>query len=102
MEQWCERTGDRGVVATGVVLMAGVAAFRSFEASLRLFSRGNYREVVVDFSECLYIDSYAIALIISASRRLRKTGATLIIKNANREISELLHAIKIDRIIEFV
>ena len=102
MEQRCERAGDRGVVTTGSVLMSGVSAFKSFDASLRLLSRGNYREVVVDFNECIYIDSYAIALIISASRRLRMTGAKLFIKNASHEISELLHAIQINRIIEFV
>ena len=102
MGQRCSESGSRVVVATGSVLMSGVAVFRSFEDSLRSLSRGNVKEVVVDFSECIYIDSHAIALIISASRRLRISGARLVIQNANQEISELLHAIQIDRIIEFV
>ena len=102
MGQQCNESGGRVVVATGSVLMSGVAAFRYFDDSLRSFSRGNVEEVVVDFSECIYIDSHAIALIISASRRLRLSGAKLVIQNANQEISELLHAIQIDRIIEFV
>ena len=100
MEQLNVESGERVVVSTGSVLMSGVDSFRSFDRSLRSFSRGKYREVVVDFSECMYIDSHAIALIISASRRLRMTGAKLIIQNANEEIAELLEAIQINRIIE--
>lgn len=101
MGQFCEVFNGRVTLATGSVLMCGVTAFSSFDASLRSFSRGKYKEVVIDFSECMYIDSRAIALIITASRRLRMTGARLVIHNANKEITELLHSIQINRIIEF-
>jgi anti-anti-sigma factor len=84
----------------GAVLMAGDPAFREFEECLHVLGRQNYRLVTIDFSDCIYIDSHAITVIISLNRRLKVNNAQLRIKNTNAEISKLLHAIQLDRIIE--
>ena len=83
----CEVSEDRVVISIGTMLMSGTASFRTFE-------------LIIDFSKCFYIDSRAIALIISANRRSQLGKTRLVIQNANDEITELLHAIQINKIIE--
>ena len=100
MRVLCEVSGERVVLSTGTMLMSGAGSFRSFESSLRTFTRNQCKELVIDFRDCVYIDSHAIALIISAHRRSRLAGTRLIIRNANDEITELLHAIQVNKIIE--
>lgn len=100
MELSYDAFGEGVTLSTGSVLMAGVPEFRVFEETLHSLARQRQKLVVIDFQECIYIDSRAIALIISANRRLKLSGTQLKIKNANSEITELLHAIQINRIIE--
>ncbi|MBN1756686.1 MAG: STAS domain-containing protein [Chitinispirillaceae bacterium] len=80
--------------------MSGIADFRAFENSLRFYARKQFKKFIIDFGDCVYIDSHAIALIITASRRMRMAGTRLIMQNANQEITELFHAIQINKIIE--
>ncbi len=102
MKAFCEVSGERVVLSTGTMLISGSVTFESFETSLRTYSRKKCKELVIDFRECVYIDSHAISLIISAHRRARLAGTRLIIHNVNVEITELLHAIQINKIIEMV
>ena len=102
MRMFCEVPGERVVLTTGTMLISGSPTFKSFETSLRKSSRKLCRELVIDFRECVYIDSYAISLIITAHRRARLAGTRLIIKNANEEITELLQAIQLNKIIKMV
>jgi anti-anti-sigma regulatory factor len=92
--------GDTVTLFTGTVLMSGVPAFRAFEETLQTLARQQQKQVVIDFQECIYIDSRAIALIISANRRFRLSGTQLKIINANREITGLLCTMQVNRIIE--
>lgn len=96
----CREFEGRVTLSTGSVLMSGVPAFREFEEMLHSLVRQRFKQIIIDFGECIYVDSHAIALIISANRRLRLSGTLLKIKNANKEITELLHSIQINRIIE--
>jgi anti-anti-sigma regulatory factor len=102
MKVLCELSGERVVLSTGTMLISGSAMFRSFETFLRNYSRRQSKELVIDFRECVYLDSHAISLIITAHRRLRLGGTRLVIHNANDDITELLQAIQINKIIEMV
>ena len=95
-----EKDGTTVSLYLGPIIMAGDPAFREFEECLHVIGRQNYHLVTIDFSECIYIDSRAITAIISMNRRLKTSNGQLRIRNANGEISELLHAIQLDRIIE--
>ncbi len=94
--------GDRVTLFTGSILMSGVSTFREFDECLHTVARQGFKQVVIDFSECVYIDSRAITSIISINRRLQVSGAQLRIQNANQEISELFYAMQLNRIIEMV
>jgi len=87
---------------TGTILIFGNPAFVSFKSKLQQLSRKVLKQVVIDFSNCIYIDSRAITTIIMLNRRLQLNGGLLKIKNANQEISDLLHTMQLNRIIEMV
>ena len=89
-------------VSVGSMVVSGTQAFKGFAEQLHLLARQRNQKVIIDFKECFYIDSHAIALIISANRRLKLSGTQLVIQNANTEISDLLRTIQINRIIEIV
>jgi anti-anti-sigma factor len=82
--------------------MAGDPAYLEFEDTLHKLVKQNYQLVTIDFSDCIYIDSRAITAIITLNRRLKTLNGHLRIKNVNSEISELLRAIQLDKIIEMV
>ena len=90
------------ILCTGPILMAGNQGYKIFEEKLQSIARNGKETVVIDFSECYYIDSRAIAVIISMNRRLRSMGRQLKIQHTNQEINKLFHAIQLDRIIELV
>ncbi|MBN1577676.1 MAG: STAS domain-containing protein [Chitinispirillaceae bacterium] len=94
--------GERVILHTGTILIAGDPVFREFEESLNSIARQRIKQVIIDFSDCIYMDSHAISVIISMNRRLRASGGQVRIQNANREISDLLHTIQLNRIIEMV
>ena len=97
-----EKNNASIVVRVGTILMAGDPGFREFEDCLHILARQGHKLVVIDFSDCIYLDSRAITAIISLNRRLKIIGGQLRIQNANNEISELLLAIQLNRIIEMV
>ena len=97
-----KREDHHVIVHAGTILIIGDPSFREFEECLYTNARKGIKQVIIDFSECIYLDSNAIRVIISVNRRLKASGGLLQIQNANQEISELLHTIQLNRIIEMV
>jgi anti-anti-sigma factor len=89
-------------VVASTVLIMGDPAFKQFEEMLNTVARKSTStgRVVIDFSDCIYIDSRAITLLISINRRLQLSGRQLRIENVNQEIAELLMTMQLDKIIE--
>ena len=95
-------SAQKAILHTGTILIVGDPSFKEFEACLSKVVRQCTDLVIIDFSECIYIDSHAIRTIISMNRRLNASGGKLQIQNTNQKISGLLRAIQLDRIIEMV
>ena len=97
-----EEGNFKAIVYTGTILIIGDASFREFEECLFTLARNGTKQITIDFSDCIYLDSNAIRVIISVNRRLKAYGGVLKIQNANQEINELLLTIQLNRIIEMV
>lgn len=96
------REKSDSIIATGSILVMGESSYISFEELLATATRKGTGKVIIDFSDCIYIDSRAIALLISANRRLKVSGRQLTIMNCNQEIKELLYTMQLNKIMEVV
>jgi anti-anti-sigma regulatory factor len=100
MGSTCIKDSESITISTGAVLLFGDTGFRNFEKNLFLTAKKKVKKVIIDFSGCIYIDSRAIASIITLYQRLRIKGTQICIQNTNNDINDLLRAIQLDQIIE--
>ncbi|MGV9214109.1 STAS domain-containing protein [Micromonospora sp. RB23] len=59
-------------------------------------------QVVVDLSECRYIDAAAIGLLLDVHRRLARSDGVLVVRNPNRRIHRILHHARLDQVLPIV
>ncbi|MEU7923657.1 STAS domain-containing protein [Micromonospora sp. NPDC049801] len=59
-------------------------------------------QVVVDLSECRYLDAAAIGLLLDIHRRLARADGTLVVRNPNRRIQRILHHARLDQVLPIV
>jgi anti-anti-sigma factor len=59
-------------------------------------------QVVVDLSECRYIDAAAIGLLLDVHRRLARSDGVLVLRNPNRRIQRILHHARLDQVLPIV
>ncbi|AKJ65406.1 STAS domain-containing protein [Kiritimatiella glycovorans] len=60
------------------------------------------RQVLIDFSHCVSMDSTFMGVLAGLSQRLRANRGHLILFNLSRKNRELLHTLGIDRVLELV
>lgn len=56
---------------------------------------------VVDIGEVDLITTTGIALIVSATQRLRRTGGRVVFTAARRPLLDLMHRCRLDEVLEF-
>jgi anti-anti-sigma regulatory factor len=84
----------------GFKLLAGDEVFRAFELNLRSAAQQFIGLVVMDFSECIPIDSSAIASIVRFSRAVSDNGGKIKLRNMNENIAEFFEMVHLERFAE--
>ncbi|WP_435205232.1 STAS domain-containing protein [Micromonospora sp. bgisy143] len=59
-------------------------------------------QVVVDLSECRYIDAAAIGLLLDVHRRLAHADGVLVVRNPNPRIHRILQHARLDQVLPIV
>lgn len=59
-------------------------------------------QVVVDLSQCRYIDAAAIGLLLDVHRRLARADGVLVLRNPHRRIHRILHHARLDQVLPIV
>jgi anti-anti-sigma factor len=70
------------------------ASITELRSKLREIVQAGAREVVVDLSEVLMVDSCGIGLLISAHNSLKKVGGQLAVIHASADLLELFQTMR--------
>ncbi|MFY1616106.1 STAS domain-containing protein [Micromonospora sp. WMMD736] len=62
----------------------------------------NPGQIVVDLSECRYIDAAAIGLLLDVHRRLARADGALVVRNPNPRIYRILQHARLDQVLPIV
>lgn len=71
-----------------------------FEEITRKIQKLNSDVVEIDLLKCSYIDSKTISFILEIHQALKKKGRILRLVNVSDDISDLIKAISLDKIIQ--
>jgi N-acetylglucosaminyldiphosphoundecaprenol N-acetyl-beta-D-mannosaminyltransferase len=91
-----EKTGEGSIVRLPAQFVQAVS--QSFLASLRKEIANGAIRIIVDFKETDIIDSSAIGALVSIAKDARTRGASMYIRNLNKEIRELFLDTGLDKI----
>ena len=73
----------------------GAASIPELRSKMRAMVEEGVRELVVDLTDILMVDSSGIGLLISAHNSLRKAGGRLEVIHASAEVLELFRTMRI-------
>lgn len=89
---------DKGTVRPSADIVANSAA--DLRATFRRMVSDGVREITVDFSDVVMLDSAGIGLLVAVHNSLRKVSGHLRIIHASTEIIDLLRMMRIHQHIE--
>jgi len=69
---------------------------REFRDIVRSLSAQGFKDVILDLSECRYIDSNGIAELVSAFTALRRLGGSIVLNQPRPKVLNLLRLTKLD------
>lgn len=93
------REGDRVVISVEGQLIAGNRQ-QLKDVVLPEIDRGA-RHFVIDFADTGYIDSAGLGVLVSLSKRIRESDATLRLANLNEDLRTLFELTKLDTLFSF-
>jgi len=93
------REGDRVVISVEGQLIAGNRQ-QLKDVVLPEIDRGA-RHFVIDFADTGYIDSAGLGVLVSLSKRIRESDATLRLANLNDDLRTLFELTKLDTLFSF-
>lgn len=73
------------------------AEFR--EQVYELINKGSYN-FEIDFSECVFIDSSGLGVMVSAYKRCAEKGGKIQIANLNPQVKKVFQLTRLDRVFE--
>ncbi len=94
-----QETSGHFVISLDMVFSPSEPQFALVEDFVNRIPALHIKRVTLDFSNCKYIDTKAISLIVSMYSETREMGAEIQVVGADEEIKDLMHSIQLDEIV---
>lgn len=91
---------DGITIIVDTILIPGEPYFKEFEELSTKIGSFDSSSVIIDLSQCKYMDTRAISIILEMNGILKKKGRKFKLINVGEEIADLLCSIKLDKIIQ--
>ncbi len=89
---------DRGIHVVSVRGELDLATGPEFERALGAVREGGAESVIVDLSDCSFMDSTGLHLLTRAQRRQDDAGGQLAVVSANRSVLRLFQLSELDEV----
>ena len=97
------RAGVAGVTAESVVRVSGaldLATVARVRESVEQALRSRPARLVVDLTECPFVDASALAMLLEAHRRMCRSGGVLTLRGSSPRVLRLLSLTGLRRVFE--
>lgn len=98
MEQYCYKKEDETLYLRGVGRLTAQNSEEFKNTVFQFLQKNLCQKIVLDLSDCQYMDSTFLGLLVGFYKKIRKTGNFFIVK-PSREAMAHLHSMGIDKII---